>query len=61
MARAFYEPAWFVGSSQSDLATLHAENICRETRTISYSRGKTGSRAQLRFEEEAVQLLRRFA
>ena len=61
VARAFYELAWFVVSSQSDLATLHAENICWETRTISYSRGKTGSRAQLHFGEEAVQLLRRFA
>jgi integrase len=57
--RSFYELAWFVGGSQSDLATLLAEDICWETRTISYSRRKTGSHALLHFGEEAARLLRR--
>ena len=57
--RAFYELAWCLGASQSDIAFLEAENIDWKDRVISYARKKTGENAHVRFGiEELVLFLR---
>jgi integrase len=56
--RAFYELAWYLGASQSDLACLDAENIDWEQHVISFARKKTGSVALLRFGDEVARILR---
>jgi integrase len=56
--RAFYELLWKIGGSQSDVAGLCAEDIDWRQRTISYFRGKTGSRAILHFGEGVERILR---
>ena len=40
--KAFYQLAWHLGASQSDLAYLEAENVDWENHIISYARKKTG-------------------
>jgi len=45
--KAFYELAWHIGASQTDIALLEAENIDRQQRVISYTRKKTGESASL--------------
>jgi integrase len=54
--KAFYQLAWHLGASQSDLANLEAENIDWETNVISFTRMKTGSIALMRFDDEVGQL-----
>ncbi len=56
--RAFYQLAWHLGASQSDIAFLEAENIDWESNVISFARRKTGSIALMRFDEETAELLR---
>ncbi len=56
--RAFYQLAWHTGASQSDLASLDAENIDWEHNVISFARKKTGSVAIMRFDEDVAQILR---
>src|SRR5476649_2742162 len=55
--RLFYELAWHLGASQSDLANLHAEDIDWPSRTITFERMKLRHRAvvppQIRFGKEA--------
>ena len=55
--KAFYELAWHLGASQSDLANLHAEDIDWPSRTITFERMKLRHRAvvppQIRFGKEA--------
>jgi integrase len=55
--RAFYELAWHLGASQSDVAFLDAENIDWENKILSYSRRKTGELAFVRFGEELRNIL----
>jgi integrase len=55
--KAFYQLAWHLGASQSDLAFLEAENIDWEHNVISFARKKTGSIALMRFDEEVAQIL----
>lgn len=57
--RAFYELAWCLGASQSDIAFLEAENIDWKDRVISYARKKTGENAHVRFGPEVEVILRR--
>lgn len=57
--RAFYELAWHLGASQSDIAFLEADNIDWKDRVISYSRMKTGESAHVRFGPEVEAVLRR--
>jgi hypothetical protein len=45
--RAFYELAWHVGASQSDLAQLHADDIDWQKKIISYARMKLAGRGKL--------------
>lgn len=56
--RAFYELAWHIGASQSDIAFLEAANIDWENKVISYSRKKTGEVAFIRFGAEVEEILR---
>ncbi len=63
--RDFYELLWHTGASQTDAASLVAEDINWDTRTISYSRKKLKSRgtaikpALIRFGAEVEVILRR--
>ncbi len=56
--RDYYELLWHLGGSQTDMATLTAENIDWRARTISYARMKTGSQAMLHFGDGVAELLR---
>jgi integrase len=44
--KLFLELLWQTGAAQSDAANFKAEDVDRQTRTISYFRQKTGSLAQ---------------
>lgn len=55
--RAFYELLWHLGGSQSDIATLNAEDIDWAQRTIAYRRRKTGVTALISFGEDAAGVL----
>jgi hypothetical protein len=50
--RAFYQLAWHLGASQSDLAFIEAENVDWENHIISYKRMKTGTIAIMRMDED---------
>ena len=56
--KAFYELAWHLGASQTDLACLSADNIDWTQRVISYTRKKTGESASVRFDEDVAEILR---
>ncbi len=55
--RAFYELAWHIGASQSDIAFLEAENVDWENQVISYTRKKSGELAFIRFGKEVERIL----
>lgn len=55
--RAFYELAWHIGASQSDIAFLEAENVDWKSEIISYERKKTGEIAFIRFGKEVERIL----
>jgi integrase len=55
---AFYQLAWHLGASQSDIAFLEAENIDWENQIISYARKKTGAIAFVRFGKDVEHVLR---
>jgi hypothetical protein len=48
---------WHLGGSQTDVASLRAEDIDWTYRTISYARQKTGSQALIRFGDEVAKIL----
>ena len=56
--RAYYELLWHLGGSQTDMATLCAEDIDWTNQTISYARMKTGSQATIHFGDIVAELLR---
>jgi integrase len=56
--KAFYELAWHLGASQTDIALLEAGNIDWQNRIIGYARKKTGEMASVRFDEEVEPILR---
>jgi integrase len=56
--RAFYQLAWHLGASQSDLAFIEAENVDWESHVISYQRMKTGTVAIMRMDEDMEEILR---
>jgi integrase len=56
--KAFYQLAWHLGASQTDIALLEAKDIDWEHNVISYARKKTGSIAIMRFDEEMAAVLR---
>lgn len=60
--KAFYQLAWYLGASQSDLAHLHAEDVDWASRTITYVRMKTKWREnqqppQIRFGNDVATIL----
>ena len=55
--RDFYELLWHLGGSQTDIATLRAQDVDWTSRTICYARGKTGSNVSIRFGAAAAQIL----
>jgi hypothetical protein len=57
--KAFYELAWHIGASQSDIAFLRNEDIDWNQRVVSYQRKKTGEYALIRFDEPVEAILRR--
>jgi hypothetical protein len=56
--KAFYQLAWHLGASQTDLALLQAENIDWDYSAITFARKKTGSIALMRFDEETAAVFR---
>jgi len=56
--RDFYELLWQLGGSQTDTASLRAEDIDWETNTMSYTRLKSGTPANIRFGEAVEKILR---
>ena len=56
--RAFYELAWDLGASQSDIALLEADNIDWENNVISFRRRKTGRLSQVHFDAEVEAVLK---
>ena len=57
--KAFYELCWFLGGSQGDIASLQAEDIDWNDRTIAYRRKKTDSAALIHFGREVEAVLSR--
>lgn len=55
--RAYYELLWHLGGSQTDVATLSAEDVNWKCRTLSYARVKSGSNAIIRFGENVARIL----
>jgi integrase len=56
--KAFYQLAWYLGASQTDLALLNAENVNWKDRAILFSRKKTGTRVLQFFDDETAAILR---
>jgi integrase len=56
--KAFYQLAWHLGASQTDIALLNAEDVNWEDRAIAFSRKKTGTRVLQFFDEETAAILR---
>jgi integrase len=56
--RAFYQLAWHLGASQTDIALLEAKNIDWEQKTVAFTRKKCGSRVLLHFDRETALVLR---
>ena len=55
--RAYYELLWHLGGSQTDMASLVAEDIDWPNQTISYARMKSGSQATVHFGDSVAVLL----
>jgi integrase len=55
--KAFYQLAWHLGASQSDLASLRGENIDHQNRFLGYLRKKSGSVAQIHFGSDVAAIL----
>jgi hypothetical protein len=56
--RAYYQLAWHLGASQSDIAFLEAENVDWKNHVISFARRKTGTVAVMRFDHGMAEILR---
>jgi integrase len=56
--RAYYELLWHLGGAQTDVATLTAEDINWNDKTISYRRHKTGSTSLISFGDEVAAILK---
>jgi integrase len=55
----FYEVAWHLGASQTDIALLTAENIDWQARVISFERLKTGQPCIVHFGDDFAAVLRK--
>lgn len=56
--QAFYQLLWHLGGSQTDIATLCAENVDLARKTLSYARRKTGTRCLIHFGESVAEVIR---
>jgi integrase len=56
--RGFYELAWYLGASQTDIAKLCAENVDWAKRVVSYVRQKSGKPCRIRFGDEVSAVLK---
>ena len=57
--RDYYELLWFLGGSQTDVASLHAEDVNWKDRTVFYRRKKNGRDALQRFGDKTAAVLAR--
>ena len=57
-AQAFYQLAWHLGASQTDIAFLEADSIDWEQLAITFTRQKTGTPVIMSFDEETAALLK---
>lgn len=57
--RLYYELLWEVGASQTDAASLSAENVDWRTRLLTYQRRKTGVWSYIRIGSRLEGILRR--
>jgi len=57
--KAFYELLWQLGGSQTDVATLHADDIDWTDHTIAFSRRKTTTPVLFHFGEMTALILRK--
>jgi hypothetical protein len=55
--RDYYELLWHLGGSQTDMASLRAEDVDWTARTISYARMKTGTQAMIHYGDKVAELL----
>jgi len=55
--KAFYELLWHLGASQSDVASLTAEDVNWIERTVAFQRHKTGVPVIITFGSEAAAIL----
>ena len=56
--KAFYQLAWHLGASQTDIALLEAKNVDWEKCVVGYARKKTGELAFVHFGDDLAELLR---
>jgi len=56
--KAFYQLAWHLGASQTDIALLTAEDVNWKESAVIFSRKKTGTRVIQFFDEECAAVLR---
>jgi integrase len=56
--RAYYELLWHLGGAQTDVATLTAEDVDWQDRTIAYRRSKTGVMSLISFGEQVAAILK---
>jgi integrase len=57
--REFYELCWHLGGSQTDIASLHAEDFNYETHSFCYARRKTASLGGMRVGAKAWEVIQR--
>lgn len=56
---AFYDLAWHIGASQTDLANLRAEDVDWGDCVIAFRRAKTGTPSLIRFGNHVAMLLKK--
>jgi integrase len=57
--RDFYELCWHFGGSQTDIATLHGEDIDYKKHSYAYGRKKTGNLGGMRIGDKAWEVIQR--
>jgi integrase len=55
---AYFEMLWHLGGSQTDMASLRAEDVDWTNQTISYARMKTDSQAMIHFGDAVANILK---
>jgi hypothetical protein len=55
--RTFCQLLWHLGGAQTDIATLRAEDVDWDGKTVSYARRKTGSTSLIHFGDAVAEIL----